>query len=80
MAVADAQNVAESIYAAEDVEQLLEGMGFHSSHGSWTLDRGDYTLYVAGQSAPTEAAIYITRLQTDVTNLMNELYKKGTPQ
>ena len=31
-------------------------------------------------SAPTEAAIYITRLQTDVTNLMNELYKKGTPQ
>ena len=31
-------------------------------------------------SAPTEAAIYITRIQTDVTNLMNELYKKGTPQ
>lgn len=54
MAVVDAQNVAESIYAAEDVGQLLEGMGFHSSHGSWTLDRGDYTLYVDGNTKPTE--------------------------
>ena len=55
MAIADAQNVAETMYAAEDIGATLEEMGFYSSHGAWTLDRGDYTLYVAGQSAPTEA-------------------------
>jgi hypothetical protein len=55
VAIADAQNVAESLYAAEDADQLLQQMGFRSSHGSWTLDRGDYTLYVEGQTMPTEA-------------------------
>lgn len=55
VAIADAQNVAESLYAAEDADQLLQQMGFRSSHGSWTLDRGDYTLYVEGQTTPTEA-------------------------
>ena len=70
VAVADAQNVAESLYAAGDIDQALSDMGFYSSHGAWTLDRGDYTLYEAGQSAPTEAgelfqaeirAFYLTR-------------------
>ena len=48
VAVADAQNVAESLYAAGDIDQALSDMGFYSSHGAWTLDRGDYTLYVDG--------------------------------
>ena len=55
MAIADAQNVAETMYAAEDIGATLEEMGFYSSHGAWTLDRGDYTLYVDGQATPTEA-------------------------
>ena len=55
MAIADAQNVAETMYAAEDIDATLEGMGFYSSHGAWTLDRGDYTLYVDGKAEPTEA-------------------------
>ena len=55
MAIADAQNVAETMYAAEDIDATLEGMGFYSSHGAWTLDRGDYTLYVDGQATSTEA-------------------------
>mgnify|MGYP007070157646 CR=1 FL=1 len=53
-AVADAQNVAEALYASEDVDMALKEMGFFSSHGAWSLDRGDYTLYVAGASTPTE--------------------------
>ena len=55
MAIADAQNVAETMYAAEDIDATLEGMGFYSSHGAWTLDRGDYTLYVDGRATSTEA-------------------------
>ena len=55
MAIADAQNVAETMYSAEDIDATLEGMGFYSSHGAWTLDRGDYTLYVDGQATSTEA-------------------------
>ena len=55
VAIADAQNVAETLYAAGDIDATLEEMGFFSSHGAWTLDRGDYTLYVAGTAEPTEA-------------------------
>ena len=55
VAVADAQNVAETLYAAGDVEKALAEMGFRSSHGTWTLDRGDYTLYVDGKAETTEA-------------------------
>ena len=53
-AVADAQNVAEALYASGDVDATLEEMGFFSSHGAWSLDRGDYTLYVSGASTDTE--------------------------
>lgn len=55
VAVADAQNVAETLYAAEDIDGTLSEMGFYSSHGAWTLDRGDYTLYVDGEETATEA-------------------------
>ena len=55
VAVADAQNVAEALYASEDIDQTLSDMGFSSYHGTWTRDRGDYTLYIAGETTPTEA-------------------------
>jgi len=55
VAIADAQNVAEALYASEDVDATLGEMGFFSLHGAWSLDRGDYTLYVAGSSTPTSA-------------------------
>lgn len=54
-AIAEAQNVAETIYAAEDVDQLLADMEFRNSHGAWSKDCGDYTLYVVGTSEPTGA-------------------------
>lgn len=52
-AIADAQNVAETLYAAQDIDGALEELGFFSSHGAWSLDRGDYTLYVTGEATPT---------------------------
>ena len=55
VAIADAQNVAETLYAAGDIDQTLQDMGFYRSHGAWSLDRGDYTLYIAGSATPTEA-------------------------
>ena len=47
--------VAEALYAAEDPDQLLADMSFMSSHGAWSKDYGDYTLYVYGYATPTDA-------------------------
>ena len=55
VAIADAQNVAEMLYAADDVDQTLKDMGFFSSHGAWSQNRGDYSLYVVGNSNATSA-------------------------
>ena len=55
VAVADAQNVAETIYAADDIDGALETMGFYNLHGAWAQNRGDYTLYVVGEATPTAA-------------------------
>ena len=48
VAVVEAQNVAETLYAAADIDQTLKDMGFSSSHGAWSKDCGDYSLYVMG--------------------------------
>ena len=54
-ALVEAQNVAETLYAAEDVDATLEKLSFVSSHGTWSKDCGDYTLYVTGELQPTNA-------------------------
>ena len=54
-ALSEAQNVAETLYAAEDMDAALKEMQFVSSHGTWTRDCGDYTLYVTGAFEPTNA-------------------------
>ena len=55
VAVVQAQNVAETLYATEDIDQTLTDMGFSSSHGAWSKDCGDYTLYVMGSERETDA-------------------------
>ena len=55
LALTEAQNVAETLCAARDPEAELEAMEFASSHGSWTRDYGDYTLYVTGEYEPAGA-------------------------
>ena len=54
-ALTDAQNVAETLYSADDVEAALEELQFASSHGTWSKDCGDYTLYVNGETEPMGA-------------------------
>ena len=54
-AVLEAQNVAEAMYAADDIDRLLEEQGFRSSHGAWSRDCGDYSLYVTGGPVPAGA-------------------------
>ena len=54
-AIDRAQNVAEALYAADDVETAMAEMKFVSSHGSWSKDCGDYSLYVTGETQPTGA-------------------------
>lgn len=54
-ALAEAQNVAETLVAAEDVDATLTAMAFSSSHGTWVKDCGEYSLYVSGATEPTNA-------------------------
>ena len=53
-ALAEAQNMADLIRVSEDVDAALEEQGFASSHGVWTRDDGEYTLYVEGVPQPSE--------------------------
>lgn len=55
-ALSEAQNVADAIYAAEDVDADLRDMGFVLSHGVWTraAEDGTYTIYVECSETPTE--------------------------
>lgn len=48
-ALVEAQNVAEALYAAGDPEELLAEMEFGSSHGAWSKDYGDFSIYVTGE-------------------------------
>ena len=49
-AVQEAQNIAEAIYASDDIDQLMDDLSFRSAHGTWSRDYGDYSLYVAGET------------------------------
>lgn len=54
-ALAEAQNVADALIAAEQPELALEAMEFRAAHGIWTRAYGDYTLYVEGADVPQAA-------------------------
>lgn len=56
-ALAEAQNVAETLYAAEDPEAALEAMAFKLYHGAWTRVDDEYTLYVEGEEKPADAGV-----------------------
>ena len=56
-ALAEAQNVAEALYAADDPDAALENMQFKLYHGAWSRSDGDYTLYVEGAEKPADAGV-----------------------
>ena len=53
LALAEAQNVAETLYASGDADAVLGEMGFISSHGAWSRSYGDYSIYVTGATEYT---------------------------
>lgn len=53
-ALAEAQNVADTLYAADDADAALEQLEFKLYHGAWTRSYGDYTLYVESNSVSAE--------------------------
>lgn len=57
LALAEAQNVAEAIYASEDPGATLEAMDFKLYHGAWSRTDGDYTLYVEGGEKAADAGV-----------------------
>ena len=55
LALAEAQNVADTLYAADDPEAALEQMEFRLYHDAWSKDAGDFTLYVESEEIPQES-------------------------
>ena len=54
-ALAEAQNVADTLYAAEDTEAWLSEQGYVLSHGAWSKDYGEYSLYIEAETENTQA-------------------------
>lgn len=51
------QNVAEQLYAADDVAAQLKELGFAEADGAWQLTGNGYTLWVDVKEEPTAAGI-----------------------
>lgn len=56
-ALAEAQNIADRIFAAGDAQALLSQAGFSQEDGVWTLGRQDYDLTVALDEKKTEVGM-----------------------
>ena len=59
-ALMEAQNVAEAVCAAEDVDAALAGLGFDGYRGVWTREYEDFTLAVSedkGAAERTDAGV-----------------------
>ena len=60
LALVEAQNVAEALVAADDVDAAMEKMEFRLYHGAWSRSYGDFTLYVESQDTPADAGVLWT--------------------
>ena len=53
-ALAEAQNMADVLYTADDLEASLEELGFSGYHGIWTRGYENYTLMVSSDVEYTD--------------------------
>lgn len=56
-ALMQVQNLAEQLYAAEDVEQALETLGFAKEGEKWSLNGGEYELIASYLYTQDEAGV-----------------------
>ena len=59
-AMLETQNIAEELYAAEDPDGFLSGMGFTGEEGKWVLTRNDYVLCVTPREEKTDGGVLKT--------------------
>ena len=83
-ALAQAQNIADALYAADDPDAALEAMEFVNSHGAWSKDYDSYSLYVTTETEYTDAgeiwlgtvrAFYAPRNPDDARQSAEELFQ-----
>ncbi|MBQ8088625.1 MAG: hypothetical protein IJ234_09440 [Clostridia bacterium] len=83
-ALAQAQNIADALYAADDPDAALEAMEFVNSHGAWSKDYDSYSLYVTTETEYTDAgeiwlgtvrAFYALRNPDDARQSAEELFQ-----
>ena len=55
VAVMEAENIADDLYAAADPEAKLRELGFEENGEGWMLNRDGYTLTVTEKNEETEA-------------------------
>ena len=60
-AVAEAQNVADSMYAGADSEETLRALGFTDSGETWTRDDGDFLLTVTEERTEEAGGVMLHR-------------------
>lgn len=80
-ALAEAQNVLDTLKASEKPEEELKNFGFESAHGVWVRDNKNYVLraetttheFAAGQLWSCELAAYYNR-DTELFSLNAERY------
>ena len=61
-ALLDAQNVADTLYAAPDGDAALTALGFQREAEGWRLDAGGYQLSVTGAREETSGGALLTRV------------------
>ena len=56
-ALAEAQNVLDTLVSAEDADAAMEAMSFKLYHGAWSRSYGEYSLYVESGERPEASGV-----------------------